>query len=116
MGPHRQCGGLLFQRSRDPIPLAALLIFDVQLDVQLALMGYCPGKGGGNRHSAIQLDLLSLTPVHRWLWSTETGSCLGYFSTIYYIESLYFQKLWRTLRITSSYIEFIGNFPIHNGI
>ena len=48
---HRQCSELMFQRSRNYIPLTALLIFSAHLYVQVARRRYCLINGGGNRQS-----------------------------------------------------------------
>ena len=45
--PHRQCGGLVFQRSRNLIPLTTLLICSTSLNVQVTLRVHCSIKGAG---------------------------------------------------------------------
>ena len=68
--------------SRDPIPLASLLICGAHLHVQVALGRYCPVKSLGK--SASQLDLPSRRPFSvAGCGRLQLGSAhLGYFSSI----------------------------------
>ena len=62
-------------------PPTTLLICSAQLPVQVALMRYCPVKGGGNGQTIE--STVSGAIVRSWLWSTLTRSCpLGYFRSV----------------------------------